>query len=90
MTLFEPDRHPQVGAQDALAIVHRFVEQCRAWAVDKEIPKRLQRLADDPDASEGARLQAWITYRDFLDHTLRELEDGTLDHWFTSEPPTPK
>ncbi len=90
MTLFQPERHPQVSPQDALAIVHRFVEQCRAWAVDKEIPKRLQRLTEDPNSDEGARLQAWISYREFLDHTLRELEEGTLDHWFTSDASQPK
>lgn len=51
---------------------YTFVQRCRAWAVG-EIAKRTR---------EGRPTAEWEVYLRFTDHTLRELEDGTLDGWF--------
>lgn len=82
MTLFDPHRDVSVAPQDAVVIAHAFVEKCRQWALEREIPRRTQRLAAQHDPLEAEKLAAWRSYVTFLDHTLRELEDGTLDGWF--------
>lgn len=85
MPLFDANRKVSVAPQDAVVIAHTFVKKCREWALDQEIPKITQRFAADPTASDAAKLHAWTSFVAFLDHTLAELEAGTLDHWF---PPT--
>ena len=80
--LWDPERRPVVDPADALAIAHAFAVRCRAWAVEREIPRRVQDLASDPRQESAAKLHAWVAWRDFLDHALGELENGTLDHWF--------
>ena len=67
-------------------MVHSFMQKCLQWAEEKEIPKTLAKMDENPDQKLTARLNQWTTYRDFTLHTLRELEDGTLDHWFVSDP----
>lgn len=54
---------------------HDFVRRCRQWAVD-ELERR---------ARNGKPRHEWETYLRFTDHTLRELENGTLDGWFLAE-----
>jgi hypothetical protein len=77
-----------VAPADALHVAHDFVQKCRRWAEEKELPKRRQAVEHSDDPALAAKLQAWVSYAEFLDHTLRELESGTLDHWFlTSELP---
>ncbi len=66
---------PEDPAQ-ALAAAHDFVTRCRAWAID-EIARR---------EADGKPTHAWQSYLQFTDHTLRELEDGTLDRWFQRGP----
>lgn len=83
MPLYDPDHEPQVAAEDAVVVVHRFLEQVRQWAQEREIPKRLARVEADLDPGEAAKLHGWITYLRFTEHALGELEDGTLDGWFT-------
>ncbi len=73
--LFRPDT-PQPAPDLALAAAHAFVTRCRAWAVD-ELARR---------TAAGRPTQEWESYLRFTDHTLRELEDGTLDHWFVPPP----
>lgn len=80
--LWDPDRTPHVDPADAVAIAHDFASRCRAWAVEREIPRRAAGLAADPALDAAAKLHAWLAWRDFLDHALGELEAGTLDHWF--------
>lgn len=80
--LFEPGRRPEVAPEDAVAVSHAFLVRCRAWATEREIPKLLARLAEHPTPADAARLHQWTTWRDFVDHALRELESGTLDGWF--------
>lgn len=82
MSLFEPEHSPQIDPKDALVTVHQFLKNCLDWAENKELPQTLSRLQENLDESAAARLHKWTTYRDFTRHTLRELEDGTLDHWF--------
>jgi len=55
------------------AAARDFVERCRQWSV-AELDRR---AVDGRDASE------WRVYLKFTEHTLRELDDGTLDGWFT-------
>ncbi len=70
--------HPRPPADpgEALAAAHAFVTRCRGWAVD-ELARR---------AANGKPREAWESYLAFTDHTLQELENGTLDAWFV--PPT--
>jgi hypothetical protein len=90
MSLYEPGRTPDVEPEDAIVVVHRFLQQARTWATDREIPKRLDRVSDGAGHSEAAKLAAWVAWRDFVDHALRELEDGTLDDWFARPPTRPR
>jgi hypothetical protein len=91
MPLYREDHDLQVAPEQAVVIVHRFVQRCREWALKREIPARSQRVAAEADATEAAKLHAWVAYAAFLEHTLRELEDGTLDHWFEgSDEPQPR
>lgn len=91
MKLYDPEREPGVAPEDAVIVAHRFVTRCLTWAEERELPKRLDEVRDGLDPDRAARLHAWVAYRAFLLHTLRELEDGTLDGWFTDPPapPTP-
>lgn len=54
---------------------HAFVSRCRQWAVE-ELERR---------AANGKPRHEWESYLRFTDHTLRELEAGTLDAWFRPE-----
>ena len=87
MALFDAKRVPDVAPSDAVVMAHRFVMKCREWALELEIPKIAQRFAADPSPDDAAKLHAWTSYVAFLDHTLRELEEGTLDGWFLPAPP---
>lgn len=49
-----------------------FVERCRRFAV-AEITRR---------EVDGRPTSEWVSYLRFTEHTLRELDDGTLDAWF--------
>ena len=82
MSLYDPERRVDVAPEDAVAVAHAFLEQLRAWAVDREIPKLAGRLAEDATVADAVKMQQWTTWRDFVDHALGELEDGTLDGWF--------
>lgn len=86
MAHYRPDHRPQVEPEDAATVVHDFLSRCRSWATEREIPKRLARVADGADAAEAARLHAWVVWREFIDHALQEVEDGTLDAWFEPVP----
>jgi len=82
--LFDPERDPSdVPPQDAIIAVHAFLRRARTWATEREIPKRVNRITQGADHAEAAKLHAWVAWRDFIDHALNELEDGTLDRWFT-------
>lgn len=70
---------------DAAHEVRRFLLRCRAWATERELPVRRERLQTSDDPADAAKLHGWLTYIRFLDHTLAELDDGTLDHWFAGE-----
>ena len=80
--LFDPARALEVDPRDAVRVAHRFVQQCRTWAIERELPARRARVQHGDAPEAAAKLHAWLSYVAFLDHTLHELEDGTLDHWF--------
>jgi hypothetical protein len=80
--LYRPDHAAEVAPEDAVVVVHRFLERCRAWADEREIPRRLDRVRDTLDLDEASKLQAWIAWKRFTEHALRELERGELDRWF--------
>ncbi len=75
----------EVAPQDRLRVVAEFLERSRAWGTDREIPTTLRRLAERPTSKDAARLHAWTTWVEFLDHALAELRDGRLDDWFRDE-----
>lgn len=83
MSLFDDGRSANVTPEDSVAVAHAFLTKLRAWAVDREIPKLTARLSDDATVADAVKLQQWTTWRDFVQHALGELEDGTLDDWFT-------
>lgn len=85
MPLYRPDHRPDVAPEDAVAVVHRFLQRARAWAEVEEIPKRLERVRTTLDLDAASKLQAWVAWLRFTEHALRELEDGTLDGWFVPE-----
>jgi len=82
MPLFDAKRDTVVDPKDAVVVVHRFLLRCKAWAEELEIPKREAQLAEDPSPALQKKLDAWHSYLAFTEHTLKELEDGTLDRWF--------
>lgn len=82
MALFDPERRPDLAPEDAIVAVHGFLRRARAWATEREIPKRVQRVSAGGSHTEAAKLAAWVAWRDFVNHALAELEDGRLDHWF--------
>jgi hypothetical protein len=83
MSLYDPDRAADVAPDQAIVIAHRFVSFCKRWGETHGLPGALQRFGEDPTPERAAKLHAWASFSQFLDHTLRELEDGTLDAWFT-------
>ncbi len=82
MALYDPDRNPTVDPADAAVVAHRFLTRCRDWARDREIPRRLEQVAEDMQPTDAASLHAWTAWMRFCEHALREIEDGTLDPWF--------
>jgi len=74
-----------VPPEDAVHEVRRFLLHCRAWAIERELPKHRARVQHTDDPAVAAKLHGWLTYVRFLDHTLQELEAGTLDRWFVDE-----
>lgn len=83
MPLFDPQRETDIDPKDAIVAVHDFLLKCREWAQQREIPKRVQRVDAELDPAAAAQLHAWISYLRFTEHALEELENGTLDHWFS-------
>lgn len=80
--LFDPARTVDLDPRDAVVVVHRFLERCRDWGRDKELPDRIERVRANPTPEEAARLHAWAAWVAFTEHALREVERGDLDHWF--------
>ena len=77
MSLFrEADPHAAAPPAQQVAAVHAFTTRCRAYAEEAIARRR----------AEGRPTDEWEVYLRFTDHTLRELEDGTLDHWFAEKP----
>jgi hypothetical protein len=55
------------------------VARCREWAV-AEIARR---------EASGRPVEEWTSYVRFSEHTLHELDAGTLDEWFDPDRMTP-
>lgn len=70
-----PELPASAGARWASA--RDFVARCRDWAA-AEIERR---------AADGRPAHEWHSYLKFTDHTLRELDEGTLDGWFDGSAP---
>ncbi|MES2644646.1 MAG: hypothetical protein V4850_34480 [Myxococcota bacterium] len=67
---------PSATPAQRIAAVHAFTTRCRAWAVAAVTRRR----------EEGRAADDWELYLRFTEHTLEELENGTLDHWFVENP----
>ena len=87
MPLYDPNHQPRLAPADALSTVHTFLQRCRQWALEQEIPQRLEKVRSGLQPQEAAKLHEWIAYLRFVEHTLHELEAGTLDHWFSGSKP---
>ncbi len=85
MPLYDPDRAVDLDPRDAVHAVHTFLEGCRRWAEEVEIPKRLERVREGKSPEEAAKLHAWVAYLRFTEHARQELVEGKLDHWFGGE-----
>lgn len=75
---------PSTPEADLLA-VHAFLQKARAYAQQRELTKRIERFRESPTPENAAKLHQWSTWIAFVEHALREIEEGTLDSWFTSE-----
>jgi len=87
MSLYDRNRAPVMHPADAVFAVHGFLERCRGWGTEREIPKLLARLTTDPSPEDAAKLHAWTSWVTFVDHALAEIESGHLDPWFTEHRP---
>jgi hypothetical protein len=83
MPLYQPENPPPINPRAAAHAVHNFLTRCRAWALEREIPKYRELVEQTNDPAEAAKLHEWITYLRFTEHAIAELERGELDHWFT-------
>ncbi len=72
---------PDVDLERRRRLVTRFLQRCRAWGVEREIPRTLDRLREEAVPAHAARLHQWTTWVAFLDHALGELDRGDLDAW---------
>lgn len=86
MPLFDPMHRPTASAEDRAAIAHDFLRRCREWAVEVELPKRRQAALQSDSPEAAAKLHQWLTYLQFTDHAIEEVEQGKLDHWFSEDP----
>ena len=57
--LYDPARDAPIDPRDAVRAARDFLLRCRAWGADREIPRRLASLADDPTPDKAAGLHAW-------------------------------
>lgn len=87
MPLFDASTPIDAAPAEQLAIAHAFLQRCQDWALDKELPRLREALQSSNDPADAAKLHQWLTWLAFTSHALRELEDGTLDHWFLPSPP---
>lgn len=71
--------------EDAILAVHAFLERCRDFARDRELPSRIERIRTDPTPEHVAKLHQWTSWIAFVEHAVREIEDGRLDSWFTPD-----
>jgi hypothetical protein len=84
-TLYDPHTSPSASPEQQMLAVHTFLRQCRAWAEEREIPKRSRSAKGTESPESAAKLEAWLSYVRFLNHTIVELEEGSLDHWFRED-----
>ena len=67
-----PDQNPVATPEQRIAAVYTFTKRCEKWALDEVFRRE----------SAGRPTEEWEVYLRFTRHTLTELENGTLDHWF--------
>ena len=78
-------REVAAAPEQAITSVHHFLQKCRAWGTEREIPKLLARLSEQPTPGDAAKLHQWTSWVAFLDHAAAELEEGKLDPWFLEQ-----
>ena len=88
-TLYDPHTSPTASPEQKIVAVHTFLMQCKSWAEEREIPKRSRSAKGQKSPESDSKIEDWLTYVRFLDHTLVELEEGTLDHWFREDSDRP-
>ena len=65
-------------------IIADFLQRCNTYAeqqLDKYRDQRGEASGMDALALQD-KIGHWTSYRAFNEHTLTELDDGTLDDWF--------
>lgn len=66
------------------AVVHLFLEKVQRYSeemIERKSKEMKKRKKIDPEAIE--KWLHWIHYHRFNQIALEEIEDGTLDAWFT-------
>jgi hypothetical protein len=63
---------------DRKGIVLDYLKRCNAYAEDS--------IARKTERDEFDQTVSWKSYIEFNDHAIEEIENGTLDHWFTPLP----
>ena len=63
---------------DRKGIVLDYLKRCNAYAEDS--------IARKTERDEYDQTVSWKSYIEFNDHAIEEIENGTLDHWFTPLP----
>ncbi|MCH1422769.1 MAG: flavin reductase family protein [Candidatus Poseidoniaceae archaeon] len=63
---------------DRKAIVLDYLRKCNAYA-EKSISRKQER-------GESEQTSPWTSYIEFNEHAIEEINNGTLNHWFTPMP----
>jgi hypothetical protein len=82
MTLFKPDYVPDISPEEALYAARKFILRCQDWVLSNKIYEMTEGKGQQNSRNSQASQDKWELYIEFLNHTIRELEQGKLDNWF--------
>ena len=85
MAHFDPNVPPTGTPTQRAAIAHDFLQRCRTWALERELPRRRSAAQTSDDPADAAKLHQWLTWLAFTEHALAEIESGKLDPWFEED-----
>ena len=65
---------------DRKAVVLDYLKKCNSYA-EKSIARKLERGEEEETSS-------WKSYIEFNNHAIEEIQNGTLNKWFSPMPTT--